>query len=240
MLLISALVGAAITTPAGELAPAGLDKRCNGQNQFCNNGIPCCANLYCGSNTVCAACNAHGQICNNGVPCCSGLYCGTNRVCSACNSQGQICNNGVPCCSGLYCGTNAVCTGCNGQGQICNNGVPCCSGLYCGTNRSARGATGEAKSAAMACRAAAGFPAAPTECADKSSGSGANQTNTGFWVWRIVLHADRYTSSNEDIFSSKIQSWESMAPAGYRNANNASLKDDTAAAQSPASTANCP
>ncbi|KAJ6783738.1 hypothetical protein PWT90_08627 [Aphanocladium album] len=133
--ILSVLLGAAIATPVAELEPAGLDKRCIGQGQFCNTGVPCCANLYCGNNKLCSSCVSQGQFCNTGVPCCNGLYCGNNKLCSSCVSQGQFCNTGVPCCSGLYCGNNKLCSSCVGQGQFCNTGVPCCNGLYCGNNK---------------------------------------------------------------------------------------------------------
>ncbi|KAJ4158162.1 uncharacterized protein LMH87_008701 [Akanthomyces muscarius] len=113
LFLVVSILGAAVAEPVAEPEPAAagldLDKRCTGQGQFCNNGIPCCPNLYCGSNRICSTCTGQGQFCNNGVPCCNGLYCGNNRICSSCVGRGQFCNNGVPCCAGLYCGNNRIC-----------------------------------------------------------------------------------------------------------------------------------
>ncbi|OAA74731.1 hypothetical protein LEL_08312 [Akanthomyces lecanii RCEF 1005] len=64
LFLLVSVLGAAVANPVAEPEPAAagldLDKRCTGQGQFCNNGIPCCPNLYCGNNRICSTCTGQG------------------------------------------------------------------------------------------------------------------------------------------------------------------------------------
>lgn len=143
LILAAALL---LTTGLASPAPAELlsniEKRCNGNGSFCNNGVPCCAGTYCSTSQICRSCNGNGSFCNNGVPCCAGTFCSTSQICRSCNGNGSFCNNGVPCCAGTYCSSSQICRSCNGNGSFCNNGVPCCAGTYCSSSQICRGCNG--------------------------------------------------------------------------------------------------